>query len=353
MNRLSDSRKRPTLRHVALSAGVSTTTASLVLNDKAEAIPADTQERVHTAARTLGYMPNETARSLRTQKSMTLALVADRIATTSFAGAMIKGVQDVASQNGYLVLVVNTGDDAMMERRAIDSLMSRQVDGLLYATMFHREVTLPEFPVDLPVVLLDARPANAGSQDRQFSSVVPDEISGAEGAIEQLIAKGHRRIGFVQNADPVPATALRLAGYRSTLERHGIAFDPDLVAVGHDHTGLLACDVALSLLDRPNRPTALFCFNDAMAAGAYIAARRLGLSIPDDLSIVGFDNQRLITDYLDPHLATVQLPHYEMGAWAVTRLLAHMADPELAAVAHRQACPFVPAASVGPVRPVR
>lgn len=348
VNRLSDPRKRPTLRHVALSAGVSTTTVSLVLNDKAEAIPADTQERVHNAARTLGYLPNETARSLRTQKSMTLALVADHIATTPFVGGMIKGVQDVASQHGYLVLVVNTGDDPGLERRSIESLMNRQIDGLLYATVFHRAVTVPDFPSDLPVVLLDARQANAGPTDRTLSSVVPDEAGGARAAIEQLIAAGHRRIGFVQNADPVPAAAERFAAYKSTLEHHGITFDPSLVAVGHDHTGQLACQVALALLDRPDRPTALFCFNDAMAAGSYIAAHRLGLSVPGDVSIVGFDNQRMIVDFLDPPLATVELPHYNMGVWAVTRLLAHIADPSLAALAHRQACPFVPGASVGP-----
>jgi LacI family transcriptional regulator len=307
------------IKDVAALAGVSVTTVSHVLNDApGKRIAGDTRARVRQAADQLGYAPSSVARNLRLQRSQMLALISDEIATTPYAGRMILGAQEAASKAGWLLMLVNTGSDSEFEAAEIQALRQRQVDGFLYATMYHREVTVPEALAGMPTVLLDARSSSGGNP-----SVVPDEVAGGRVATEELIRHGHARIGFLNNADDIPATHGRLAGYRAALEAAGLVFDEKLVVVGPSDTegGLQA---ARQLLSATDRPTALFCFNDRMAMGAYHAAAELGLRIPQDLSVVGFDNQELIADGLRPGLTTVALPHYEMGAWAVEALIAQI-----------------------------
>jgi LacI family transcriptional regulator len=189
------------------------------------------------------------------------------------------------------------------------------VDGIVYASFYHRIVTPPRSLQGTPVVLLDARTA-----DGSISSVVPDEVGGSRAAVEELLAAGHRHIGFVNNCDDIPARSLRLAGFRQALEVYGVPFDGSLV-VERQSNAAGGFSGAIDLLTRATRPTGLFCFNDRMAMGVYQAASTLGLSIPDDVSIVGFDDQELISDSLLPGLTTVALPHHEMGQWAVRDLL--------------------------------
>jgi len=314
-------RARPLLKDVASRAEVSLTTVSMVLNGKAGPnIPPDTQARVFAAAAELGYRPNAMARSLRRQRSDTIGVISDEIATTSYAGAMLQGAQDAAWAAGVVLLLVNTGRDRDMEARAIEIMLDRQVDAIVYATMSHQVVEPPAALRDVRAVLLGARTADAS-----LPSVVPDEVAAARSAVETLVEHGHRRIGWVTTAEPGPATFGRLAGYRSVIEERGLTFDPSLVAVGvsgDTHSGL---DAAGRLLDRPDRPTGLFCFNDRMAMGAYRAIRLRGLRVPQDVSVVGFDNMEQIAPWLDPPLTTMQLPHYEMGRWAVEQVLS---DPE-------------------------
>jgi LacI family transcriptional regulator len=187
----------------------------------------------------------------------------------------------------------------------------------------------------VPSVLLDAR-----STHQTLSSVAPDEQGGAQAAVGHLAELGHRRIGFLQSSGRVPAAGERLAGYRAALAAHGLDYDPALVVRALDeHEGGLAA--ATELLARPDRPTALFCFNDRMAAGAVLAARRLGLSVPDDLSLVGFDNEQIVALLVDPPLTTVQLPHYDMGRWAMEHLLELIGDPTVRAEHYRMPCPLV------------
>lgn len=341
--------RRPLLRDVADRAGVSLTTVSMVLNGKAGAnIPPETQARVVAAASDLAYIPNAMARGLRRQRSDTIGVVSDVIATTPFAGAMLQGAQDAAWQSEVVLLLVNTGGDLAIEQRAIDIMLARQVDAIVYARMYHQFVDpLPSFS-SVPAVLLDAR-----ARDGSLPSVVPDEVGGAFSATNHLLEHGHVRIGYVQNEDPIPATTGRLEGYRRALEAHGIAFDPELVEPAAP-TVLGGVDSATRLLDLSPAPTALFCFNDRMAMGALRAMRVRGLRAPDDVSVVGFDNEEQIAPWLDPPLTTVQLPHYEMGKWAVEQLLGSgkgVAVPEgEGPPQHLMACPLVERDSVGPVR---
>jgi LacI family transcriptional regulator len=328
---------------------VSVTTVSHVLNDvPGKRISSQTRDRVREAAERLGYRPNTVARGLRLRRSHTLALVSDEIATTPYAGRMILGAQEAASKQGWLLMLVNTSNDPALEEREIQSLLQRQVDGFVYATMYHRVVDVPSLLAGSPTVLLDAR----SSSDDPISSVVPDEVSGGRAAAEELLSHGHRRVGFLTNVDDIPATHGRLEGYRQALAAAGVDFDQQLVVAETPDTqgGQRA---ARHLLLNPGRPTALFCFNDRMAMGAYHAAAELGLRIPQDLSVVGFDNQDLIADGVRPGLTTVALPHYEMGVWAVEQLLQEIDLAAPVTPSHQVLpCPIVRRSSVGPPGPI-
>jgi LacI family transcriptional regulator len=332
------------MAELARAAGVSMATASRALSDHPR-VAAGTRARVQSVAADLGYVHNTVARTLRTNRSYTLGLISDQIATTPYAGRIILGAQEAAAAQGWLLLLLNSGGDPELERREIQTLLQRQVDGLLYAAMYHQVVSPPPLLTHVPSVLLDAR-----ADDASLPSVVPDEVGGARAAVAELVRHGHRRIGLVTHADDIPATHGRLQGYREELLAAGLPFDPSLVAVGPS-TSQGGYPAALALLERTDRPTALFCFNDRMAMGAYQAAATLGLRVPEDVSVIGFDNQETVADCLRPGLTTMALPHYEMGVWAVEAVLARIHQPD-AAVQHAVlGCPLVVRESVAPPQP--
>ncbi len=328
------------MNDVAKMAGVSQTTVSFVINGNPE-IPDETKEKVLAVIAQLDYRPNAVAQSLRTQRSGIIGFVTDEIAITPFAGKIFEGAQDVAWDQEKILLLANTKNDARLQASAINMLIGRQVEGIIYATMYHRQVELPPVLWGLPTVLLDCFVA-----DHSLPSVVPDEVGGGYHATHILIEKGHTRVGFINNQDPIPATGLRLAGYQAALADHGIPFDPALVVTDNSSSdgGYRG---AQALMQIPERPTAIFCFNDRMAMGAYDALRKLGLSIPNDVAVMGFDNQEIISGYLYPPLSSMELPHYEMGKWATQYLLDNLAqEGKLAPVQHKIACPFIPRASI-------
>jgi LacI family transcriptional regulator len=345
-------RRTVSIWDVATEAGVSITTVSHALNNTSGARISDaTRQRVAAAASRLGYAPNKLAQGLRLHRTQVLALLSDEIATTPYAGRIVLGAQEKASAHDWVLVLLNTGGDAALEERDINAIFQYQIDGVLYATMYHRQVTVPDRLAGLPVVLLDASCA-----DPRFPSVVPDEVGGGRDAVRELIAAGHRRIGFVTNVDDIPATHGRLLGYQLALAEAGIAEEPDLVIVEESDTpgGYRA---TLELLRRPDPPTGIFCFNDRMAMGTYRAAHEAGFRIPEDLSVVGFDNQELIAEGLFPGLTTVALPHYEMGAWAVQTMIEILEGkgtaPEPSGGGPMQrtmACPVVRRDSIAPPR---
>jgi len=330
---------------VADAAGVSTTTVSLVLSGKAgTSIPDVTKERVFEASRALGYRTNAVARNLRRQSSETIGLVSDTIASTPFAGLMIHGADQIAAAAGMTLMIVNTERDMDVEARAIDTMLARQVDAIVYATMWHQIVEPPVGLKEVHWVALDAR-----TPDPDDSWVVPDDEGGGHAATAHLIEAGHRRIGYIREANPYPADPERFAGYRRALEEHGIEFESDLVSVDkNDPFGGHAAAARLLALEEP--PTAIQCYTDRMAMGAYRAIRRAGLSIPDDISVIGFDNQDQIAPWLDPPLTTMQLPHEAMGRWAVEHLLGVLSGETEGPQQQRMDCPLVVRDSVAPPR---
>jgi LacI family transcriptional regulator len=347
---------RPTLKDVAVRAGVSITTVSVVLNGKRQGVrvPEATRERVQKAADELGYRPNEMARGLRQRSSQAIGFLSDEVTTTPFAVAMLAAAQTEAARSGFLLITVNIGrspNDADMER-ALDSLVQHQVSSLVVAHMFHQEVQpLPGLPET--TIFLNCR-ATSGS----FRSIVPSETSAAYDATRELLAHGHRRIAYLEGDTGLVASGLRYDGYRQALEEAGIRPDPRLrLGVLPRVSGGVRGG---ELLDLPVdvRPTGVFCFNDQVAMGFYRAARQRGLSVPHDISVIGFDDQEFIASELDPPLTTMRLPHAEMGKLAIQALLGHDTSsaswqPNGNGEVARLECPLVRRASVTAVSPVR
>ncbi len=333
-----------TIKDVAALAGCSVTTVSHVLNEAPGArVKESTREKVRSAARELAYSPNLLARGVRQSRTNTLGFVSDAVGTTPYAVEIILGAQHAAIETGNLLMLMNAGFDTELTTKEVKALLDRKVDGVLYAADYHRVVTLPPNMRGIPTVLLNCRTA-----DHRVTSTVPDEVGGALAAVQELIANGHRRIGYVTEASGIPAAALRMDGYRRALKDAHIRFRPELVARQPSNTpgGYRA---ASDLLDQTEPPTALFCFNDRMAMGAYHSAAKRGLEIPRDLSVVGFDNQENIADGLMPPLTTVALPHYDMGYWGVMALFEIINSSDALAPRRKlQPCPLIRRASVGP-----
>jgi LacI family transcriptional regulator len=341
------------IRDVARVAGVSVTTVSHVLNETPNTRTSETTRlRVREAAQQLGYSPNRLARGLRTRTSGMIGLLTEEIATTPHAGRIILGAQEEASQHNQTLAIINSHLSAGAAARRADAraLIDRQADGIIYATVYHREIVVPSELRSVPAVLI-----GAVDQKGLVPAVLPDERAGVVSAVDLLVSHGHTRIAFANASEDVPATRGRLLGYRDGMRAHNVEIAADLVAIGEGEAagGYVA---ALALLTKSDRPTAIVCYNDRMAWGVYRAAAELGLSIPDDLSIVGFDDQAPIPESLFPKLTTIALPHYEMGAWAVETLLSLTeGSPDawyLATHPTFMTCPLVERASVAD-RPIR
>jgi LacI family transcriptional regulator len=342
-------RKHIGIRDVAAAAGVSVTTVSHVLNDTPHTRTSDeTKSRVREAAARLGYHPNRLARGLRTQASGMVGLLTEEIATTPHAGRIILGAQEEASRHNLTLAIINSqlrsGPD--IEPTEVQAFLDRQADGIIYATVYHDVVDVPEQMHAVPSVLIGAR-----DRDGEVPSIMPDERAGAASVVDLLVQTGHRRIAFAASSVDVPATRGRLQGYRDGMLAAGL--DPDQTVVEAESEAAGGYEATMGLLDDgrspAERPTAVFCYNDRMAMGAYRAAAELGLSVPADVSIVGFDDQAPIPESLFPALSTVALPHYEMGAWAVRTLAALIGgrdEPDAASFAALLPCPIVERGSI-------
>ncbi|MGC5173194.1 LacI family DNA-binding transcriptional regulator [Microbacterium sp. DT81.1] len=335
------------LKDLAAAVGVSASAVSLVLNDRHEGrVNARTAERIRSAAAEMGYIPNQLARGLKTKRTHTIGVLSDRVASVPFAGRMLEGLQTVAWEAGYLAMIIDTTDRPELVDQASRSLLQRDIDAMIVAADFHRSVAVPSVPPTIPLVVLDGVPSESGRAD----GVVPDEAAGAYAATTHLLEFGHRRIAFCNiGGDQYIASRLRYDGYARALTEHGAHLDRRRVLTLEDPGTSTAYAPLLALLNSPHRPTAVFCFSDQIAFAAFQAARDIGLRIPEDLSVVGFDDQRFIADALRPALTTVRLPHYEMGAWAAQRVIDRMQeDMPSPPLVEKIPCPLVMRESVGP-----
>lgn len=321
-----------TMREVAERAGVSVTTVSHVVNDKPGArIGAEARARVQQAVADLGYRPNVLAKNLVQGTSAFIGLVADSIATTPFAGQIIRGAQEEAWRHGHVLLVANTEGDEAAERDALGMMLEHKVRGILYSTWNHRATETPDALAEADHVLVNCYTAGTATR-----AVVPDEVGGGRTATDLLLAQGHRRIAFVNTTSPSPAREGRLQGYREAHAAAGAEVDEALIldASPEQEGGYAVAEQLLAL-----GVTGVFCHNDRVAMGLYDALRERGLRVPGDMAVVGFDNQEVIAGHLRPPLSTVALPHYELGVRGVRVLLG--AEELAPGEQLRVACPVV------------
>lgn len=314
------SSKRVTLADVARLAGLSPTSASMILNGRPNTrLSQEAHDRVFAAAQALGYRPNVAARGLRTDKTLTIGFISDVVATTRFASGLIKGALDAAEAARHVMLVLETGGEPAREAEAVAAVLDRQVDGIIFASMRAREIFVPDIPEGTGVVMLNA------TNPRFANTVLPDEYAGGRLAVELLAESGRRKIGLLGQNDEVEkdlfrsaTVARRVAGVRETMAEHGLAFEAEeSIWLWEPDEGYHATK---RILAEHGDIEALLCMNDRLAFGAYQALAELGRTVPDDVSLVSFDNDELAA-YLRPGLTTVALPHEAMGARAVEVLL--------------------------------
>lgn len=340
--------RRPTMTDIAKLAGVSQSTVSLVINQMSGAkVSAETRKRVLRIAAELGYplaRHGHEPDGARQQRNLIVYLT-DELSTSPHAMQTIDGARDAAWEHDYLLSVFATRSDPEYENAVLGRLLANPaLLGVVYATIFTRAVTVPALLGAVPTVLLNCHQKER--RERLYSSVVPSEVLGGFAATTHLLEAGHRRIGFINGEGWIEAAAERLKGYRQALSTRDIPFDPALVregdwqvSSGHAH--------ALALLRLPDPPTALFCANDLMAVGALEAVRELGLAVPGQVSVVGYDDQD-IARYTQPPLSTVLLPNYEMGRWAAESLIAQVNGGVVRRTSMKMDCPLVARDSVGP-----
>jgi LacI family transcriptional regulator len=306
---------------VALEAGCSQATVSFVLkNSPGVKISTETRARVIRSAIALGYAPPsfahlEPPESPDDSRTGPIGFLVDQLATSPEAVVAIDGARQAAWESGRVVLVAQTMNDTEMEKGAIRALRAQRLSGLIYMTIFTRRIEIPPgiLTLGVPVVLL-----NCYSDDHRFPAVVPGEVAGGERATQHLIDQGHRRIGMITGEPWMEAVRDRLKGYRRALAAQEIPYDPDLVVRGN-WSASSGFDGVSRLLRLPDPPTAIFCQNDRMAIGGYEALKEAGLRIPEDISVIGFDDEE-ISRHLHPQLTTVILPHRAMGTWAAEQL---------------------------------
>ncbi|MGW2723541.1 LacI family DNA-binding transcriptional regulator [Streptomyces sp. NPDC001492] len=337
---------RPTSRDVARLAGVSHTAVSFVFNGRAEGnLSPATQERIRQAAAQLGYRPDPVARGLRRRRTAVIGLVTDEIASSPFAGRLLRGAMETAWDSEHLVLTVDSGGDRDKEDAAVAELLDRRVDGIIYAAMSLRRVRVPEGLHRTHSVL-----ANCLPEDDSLPAVIPAERAGGRTAARLLLEEGHRKVAMIGGRDDI-ASVERLRGFRDALRAEGVTVPKEwVVRSGGEISG--GYQGALRILDgagADRRPTGVFCYNDRVAAGVLHAATRLGIAVPGDLSVVGYDDQEHMAAFLTPPLTTVALPHRAMGE-AAARLLLDAIDTGRTPPAgvRRLACPVITRASVGP-----
>lgn len=301
-----------TLEEVAKAAGVSVTTASRVLTANKHPVRAATRQRVLKAAQRLQYRPNLLARSMRTERTHTIGILAEDL-LSPFTPPIIRGIQDFLKTIDYLALIVNTDSAPEVEQSAIRTLLSRSVEGILFVELDHlagtEELEQSQKPFMFVHRLFGASITN---------SVVPDDELGTRLALEHLIGLGHQRIGHIAGPQGWHSARRRLESYCDTLIEYDLTVNEKLVSEG-DWTYQGGTAAAEQLMAQVEHPTALYVANDTMAFGAINAIQQQGLRVPDDIAIVSYDNSEF-SRILHPTLTTVSLPAYEMGVQAAELL---------------------------------
>ncbi len=306
---------RPTMADVAARAGVTVATVSRALNERTAGVQRpETIARVRAAADELGYRPNAVARGLRTQRSNAIGMLVSDV-TNPFMPPLVRAVEDVVQAAGYTLILSNTDNDVVRERRAQRMLTDHRIDAVVLATArLGDDWHVDELDASMPVVCVNRR------SRLPLPAVVPDESQCVRLGVEHLLGLGHRRIGHVAGPLDISTGRGRAEAFATHLTAAGV-HDPALT----ESTDALTIEegrrAAIALLDRAPDLTAIFAGNDMLAVGCVAAVVDRGLRVPEDVSVVGFNDMPL-AERLDPPLTTVRVPRYEMGRRAGQLLLA-------------------------------
>jgi LacI family transcriptional regulator len=313
----------PTIAEVAEKAGVSASTVSHVIN-KTRYVSAEVTEQVLAAMDELGYRPNALARSLRRGETLTLGMILPDSANPFFA-EIGHAIENEAFRKNYSMILCNTDGDPQKEAMYAEVLSNKQVDGMIFVATGEKSDTVQTLQRhNLPLVLVDRQ-----LHEVEADTVLANNQQGGALVAEYLTALGHRRLGCITGPSLLTLSAERVTGFQEALQARGLMDKPVLLERGdfHPSSGYQA---ALRLLQSEARPTAIFACNDMMAIGVYRAAAQLGLRIPEDLAVVGFDDIEL-SSYLTPPLTTVAQPKAEIGQTAVSLLLERIGARDLPA----------------------
>ncbi|MEM7129690.1 MAG: LacI family DNA-binding transcriptional regulator [Chloroflexota bacterium] len=309
------------IEDVAQKAGVSIATVSRVLADKPH-VSQKARQAVLTAVHELGYRPNQAARNLRSQTSKRLGLLISDIQNPFFT-VMARAVEDIAYEREYLVMLCNTDEDAQRESLYIDLMVSEQVAGVILSPIASTGEAVQQLTdAGIPVVLVDRHIPNA-----QFDSVVGENFNTTKRLILHLIEKGHKRIGAIIAAPSVSTGSERQEGYIQALYERGISFDPNLL-LGGGPKAANGYELTQQLLGLPDPPTAIFSGNNLLTIGALRAIHNAGLSIPEQIALVAYDDMDWMF-VMQPSLTVVSQPVYEMGKQAAQLMLQRIDEPQM------------------------
>lgn len=319
---------------VARLAGVSPATVSFVLNQtQGQTISDETRQRVLEAVAELGYRPNRAAQGLKQGRTATIGFVSHDADFGEFAASAIKGAHEACVRQGNLLLLVNTGGSNRQAEQMITDLLDRQADALIFAAVGTRSVTLPEAARLVPTILL-----NCFAPHDPVPAIVPDEERGGREATQALLDLGHREIAYLTGSPGQWASKARLRGFRDALRSAGLDPRERTVLSGNYHADS-GYDLVRTLLRRGPLPTAIMCGNDRMAVGALLGLLEAGVRVPEDVSVMGYDDQFQLAAEIRPALSTVRLPYDVLGRLAAEQLSAGQpAAPAGRTLVH---CPLV------------
>ncbi|RFU66631.1 LacI family DNA-binding transcriptional regulator [Peribacillus glennii] len=305
---------------VAKKANVSTATVSRVISNSGT-VKKDTTERVLKAIESLNYQPNILARQLRRSETKTILVVVPDI-TNTFFSKVLRGIESVAIDSGYQVLLGDTLNDAERESGYLNILRQKKADGMILLTAKVDGQVVEDIAKQYPVVI-----ACEYTEGSEIPTVSIDNVSSARKAAEHLITLGHRRIGTITGPFDSVLGRDRLKGFQQAMAQHGIPLDSLLVQEG-DFSFESGCNVMQKFLALGVPPTAIFAANDEMAIGAIKAIKSKGLKVPEDISVVGFDNIKFASIF-EPALTTIAQPSYEIGQKAIELLIKLINKDEL------------------------
>jgi len=308
-----------TIKDIAKQAGVSHSTVSRALHGS-PLISDATVERIRRIALEMGYFPSATARSLKTNRSHALGVIVSSI-DDPFFSEILQGVEEVAQENGYSMLMAASQRDPEREQVIVQDMRERHVDGLIIcSTSFSTEQRRKLLEYGIPIVMVN----NQAAEDYRYS-IYHDDVDGSRQATHHLIGLGHQRIAYLGNSLSGRTTLDRLTGFRQEMDAAGLAIPPEYiheVSGSRPEDGFASIDYFINL---PQRPTAILCFNDMLAIGVLNGLHINGIRVPKDISVVGFDNI-VFSAYTNPPLTTLDQPKRYIGEEAA-RLILSLLNP--------------------------